>query len=730
MAGQELPKGILIEDKYKVDSLIGEGGLSKTYLAEDQETGKDVVLKTLSFDDIKDWKELELFEREIDILKNLDNSNIPDYYSHFKFKYNEEEIFVLVQEHVKGKNLYDLISGGKHFTNSQVRDILKVVLEVLVYIHRLNPPVIHRDITPKNVILDENNKVYLVDFGAVGKLVDSTMAAAMSNTFVGTIGYMPPEQLFGKATPASDLYSLGATVIFLLTGKQPSDFELDNMKIDFEKHVNIPKPFVDLISKMIEPDYKKRIDDAKRALNMLSDIIIVDKKSHEDKKKSRGKKKKDSEVDDEIENQFNEKSLSGKLYKAVSARDINYVKRLIEQGADCSQINPETGLAPLHVAAEKGYLRLTETLLEYCDVNIQAKDGKTPIVIAMENKNFDIVALLKRSNADINVRYGGKAMIHHACRNQKYDLVNILINYKADINLEDDNGKTPLEYAYDKNNISIEDLLIENGAVVNTDTYGRALLENAIAAKDSGYVKKLINEGADVNGKLREGMYPLEKAIFTAGSKTIVQMLINNGVDMNVRSQSGDTLFNEVIKKKKNFVDYFIDNGADVNNKTKNGDTPLLTAIKNKKREVVKKLIDKGCDVDLPGVKDMPPILVAYETKSYDILRMLAEAGADLNVKEKGLAILHKAVIENNKENVKLLIDAEAYLDVRDENNGKTPLQYAYERDFYEVKNMLIEAGADQDFDFKVTNKYKDLTPPPRKLRFIDKYRLLINKSS
>jgi hypothetical protein len=145
--------------------------------------------------------------------------------------------------------------------------ILTSVLEILNYIHLLNPPVIHRDITPKNIILSKNNKVYLVDFGSVGDI--NKNASFSGDTFVGTVGYMPQEQFMGKVTPECDIYSLGMSIIKIITGKDP--WELDeSIRADFAHYSNVSKSLEVLINKMVESDATKRISSASKALDILS----------------------------------------------------------------------------------------------------------------------------------------------------------------------------------------------------------------------------------------------------------------------------------------------------------------------------------------------------------------------------------------------------------------------------------------------------------------------------
>lgn len=147
-----------------------------------------------------------------------------------------------------------------------MRFIAKEVLEILIYLHELSPPVLHRDIKPSNLILGEDRHIYLVDFGAV-----QAQAAVTGVTFtiVGTSGYAPLEQFWGRAIPASDLYALGATLINLLTGIAPADLPQKDSRIQFIDKVNIQSSLLAWIEKVTEIAIEKRFTNAREALKAL-----------------------------------------------------------------------------------------------------------------------------------------------------------------------------------------------------------------------------------------------------------------------------------------------------------------------------------------------------------------------------------------------------------------------------------------------------------------------------
>ncbi|MFP4364301.1 MAG: protein kinase domain-containing protein [Spirochaetia bacterium] len=261
----QLNTGTIIEDNYEIQEKIGQGGMGTTYLAKKDD--EELVMKLVSLKQVDDWKGIELFEREIKTLKNIDHPNIPDYIDSFETKVDDTSYYVLVQEYAAGKSIQDLVRQGRRFSEDEVSRVLETMLEILDYIHNLNPPIIHRDVNPKNIILTDSGKVYLVDFGAVGSVVQDTIMAG--NTFVGTMGYMPQEQYYGKLTPATDLYALGLTCVYMLTGKHPYELETDGLKVEFTGLADISERLCAVVSKMIEPNANDRFQSAKTALDVL-----------------------------------------------------------------------------------------------------------------------------------------------------------------------------------------------------------------------------------------------------------------------------------------------------------------------------------------------------------------------------------------------------------------------------------------------------------------------------
>ncbi|BAY84640.1 serine/threonine kinase [Calothrix parasitica NIES-267] len=224
----------LLNNRYKIIRIIGQGGFGETFLAEDtyMPSAARCVIKQLKpvVDNPQIYQLIrERFQREAAILEELGkaSSQIPSLFAYF----TEAGEFYLVQEFIEGITLTDLLMQSGLQSESSVKEILVSLLPILSYVH--SKGIIHRDIKPDNIILRSSDKQpVLIDFGAVRETV-ATMVNSQGNTtssiVIGTPGFMPSEQAAGRPTFSSDLYALGLTAIYLLTGKIPQHLETDSL---------------------------------------------------------------------------------------------------------------------------------------------------------------------------------------------------------------------------------------------------------------------------------------------------------------------------------------------------------------------------------------------------------------------------------------------------------------------------------------------------------------------
>jgi tetratricopeptide (TPR) repeat protein len=261
----------ILQERYQLKQQLGKNVSRQTWLALDLavEPRESVIVKLLPFSPQTHWDELKLFEREAQVLKHLNHPRIPryrDYFSVDKEAGGGLPWFALVQDYIAGSSLQQLLTDGKRFTQTEAKEIATQLLNILVYLHELSPPVLHRDIKPSNIIQDSDEQIYLVDFGAVQ---EKAKAEGVTFTVVGTGGYAPPEQLWGRAVSASDLYALGATVIHLLTGTSPANLPQHRMRLQFKDKVTLTPSFAHWLEKLTDPAPERRFSQARQALSAL-----------------------------------------------------------------------------------------------------------------------------------------------------------------------------------------------------------------------------------------------------------------------------------------------------------------------------------------------------------------------------------------------------------------------------------------------------------------------------
>lgn len=274
------PAREVIAERYEILDEIGRGGQALTFLARDLQTDERVVLKELDLRRAGDWKAIELFEREGEVLGSLAHPGIPRYVDAFQVSdaTGEADIirFFLAQEFVPGESLRERIEAGRLLDETEASALLVELFDVLDYLHSQSPPVVHRDIKPANIIMRAGGGVALVDFGAVQEVVQET---AGGDTIVGTSGFLPPEQLMGRASPASDLYALGATVVYAMGGVHPADMPMRAMRLDFRGAVRCSAKLDKLLDKMLEPAVEDRLADVRQARDQLVDEANLPAKS-------------------------------------------------------------------------------------------------------------------------------------------------------------------------------------------------------------------------------------------------------------------------------------------------------------------------------------------------------------------------------------------------------------------------------------------------------------------
>jgi serine/threonine protein kinase, bacterial len=268
----------LLNNRYQVIQVIGAGGFGETFLAEDvhMPSRRRCVIKQLKPITNNDPQTYQLiqqrFEREAATLEYLGEScnQIPKLYAYF----SENGQFYLVQEWIHGQTLTKIVEAKGFESETAVREILLSLLSVLDYVH--SKGIIHRDIKPENIILRSvDGQPVLIDFGAVKETIRSVVNSPGHPTrslVIGTPGYMPSEQAVGRPVYATDIYSLGLTAIYLLTGKHPQELltDLKTGEILWQAHApNVSSQLAAVLNQAIKSHAGDRYSTASKMLYAL-----------------------------------------------------------------------------------------------------------------------------------------------------------------------------------------------------------------------------------------------------------------------------------------------------------------------------------------------------------------------------------------------------------------------------------------------------------------------------
>ena len=250
-----------VAGRYRVLKVLGAASDRRTYLARDAE-GRRVTLKEIALATARDAYSLDAFEREGQLLRQLRHSRIPPFVDSFTVGEGAGLRFYVAHRFVEGVPLDEEIPG-RVYTEEEVLETVEQILRTLVYLQSLSPPVFHRDVKPGNLIRRADGTLALVDFGAARERTVTLRSATM----VGTVGYMPPEQLAGQVDRTSDPYAAGSTALHMLTHQQPWEF-MDGPELRLPR-LPISTGAQRFLGRLLAMNREKRFADAAAALRAL-----------------------------------------------------------------------------------------------------------------------------------------------------------------------------------------------------------------------------------------------------------------------------------------------------------------------------------------------------------------------------------------------------------------------------------------------------------------------------
>lgn len=271
---ERLQRGTTLQDRYLILEIIGTGGMSSVYKGRDlhfPNVQKLVAIKEMTHM-VSDKTMYEMvvtnFEREADLLATLSHPAIPRIYDYF----THNNGLYLVMEYIAGKDLEAILQESDEFLpEDQVVSWAIEVCDVLSYLHNHRPePIVFRDVKPSNVMVDQHGHIRMIDFG-----IAKIFQPGQKGTMIGTEGYSPPEQYRGEASPAGDIYALGATLHHLLTRRDPRiepPFSFAERPIT-SINPNVTNEFESVINTSLAYDPKSRFPSAEAMKNALMNVV-------------------------------------------------------------------------------------------------------------------------------------------------------------------------------------------------------------------------------------------------------------------------------------------------------------------------------------------------------------------------------------------------------------------------------------------------------------------------
>lgn len=272
--------GSVVDGRYRITARLGVGSDGATYRAQDLDHGsnhrkagspndpRDVLLKVYNVEGT--WSAVRAWEREARALENLDHPAIPRCIEHKQLATGE---LLMVRAYCPGKTLQQRIDAGERLAGERVHCLTERLLDVLVHMQSLNPPVIHGDIKPSNIVVGDDGLAHLIDFAGVRATLRPRGTSGLGS---GTVGYAAPEQAAGRPGLGSDLYALGATLVHVLSHVHPSDLPARGLTLDFAQHVAVEPSLVAWLGRLLEPKPEERFASAVAARDAyLGDVSAL-----------------------------------------------------------------------------------------------------------------------------------------------------------------------------------------------------------------------------------------------------------------------------------------------------------------------------------------------------------------------------------------------------------------------------------------------------------------------
>ncbi|XP_033717942.1 ankyrin repeat and protein kinase domain-containing protein 1 isoform X1 [Tursiops truncatus] len=588
------------------------------------------------------------------------------------------------------------------------------------FLHSMNPPLLHLDLKPGNILLDSHMHVKVSDFGLSKWMEQSAwMQYIKRSALQGTLSYIPPE-MFPESNkgpgPKYDVYSFGIVIWEILTQKKPySGFNMMTIMVRVAaglrpslQPVSDEWPaeaqhMVDLMRRCWDQDPKKRpcFPDITVETDTLLSLLqspVADPESEALARKvsCTACLRRPREVSEEISQELTDSADSGDYLKRVlTLSDGESLVLRDEQLRIC-----ENKVTALHFLVAQGRLERVRLLLaQEVDVDCQTACGYTPLLVATQDQHPDLCALLLKHGADANlVDEDGWAPLHFAAQNGDDRTARLLLDHGARVDAQEHGGWTPLHLAVQNNFENVARLLVSRQADPNLqEAEGKTPLHVAAYFGHVSLVKLLTGQGAKLDARQRNLRTPLHLAV-ERGKVRAIQHLLKSGAAADALDQRGYSPLHIATARGKHLVGkMLLRYGASLELPTHQGWTPLHLAAYKGHLEIIHLLAESHADVGAPGGMNWTPLHLAARHGAEVVVSALLQCGADPNAPEQsGWTPLHLAVQRGAFLSVINLLEHHADVHARNKV-GWTPAHLAALKGNMAILRVLVKAGAQLD---------------------------------
>uniref|UniRef100_A0A0P6JC46 Ankyrin repeat and protein kinase domain-containing protein 1 n=1 Tax=Heterocephalus glaber TaxID=10181 RepID=A0A0P6JC46_HETGA len=593
------------------------------------------------------------------------------------------------------------------------------------FLHSIKPPLLHLDLKPGNILLDNNIHVKISDFGLSKWMEESTRMQYIERSALrGTLSYIPPEMFLqsNKAPgPKYDVYSFGIVIWELLTQKKPYT-GLNMMTIIIRVAAGMrpslhpvsdewpgeAQQMVDLMRRCWDQDPKKRpcFLDITVETDMLLSLLQCPVADPEIEALAR-------KVSCKPSLRHRAQQVSEEAGQELTDSDSgDYLKQVL-QPSDSESFVPsdeelrvyENKVMPLHFLVAQGSVEQVRLLLAHeVDVDCQTASGYTPLLIAAQDQQPDLCALLLTHGADANlVDEDDWAPLHFAAQNGDDRTARLLLDHGALVDAQEHEGWTPLHLATQNNFENVARLLVSRHADPNLrEAEGKTPLHVAAYFGHVSLVKLLTSQGAELDAQQRNLRTPLHLAV-ERGKVRAIQYLLKSGAAPDALDQSGYSPLHIAAACSKYLIcKMLLRYGASLELPTQQGWTPLHLATYKGHLEIIHLLAESHADMGALGSMNWTPLHLAAHHGEETVLLALLQCGAHPNAAEQsGWTPLHLAVQRGAFLSVINLLEHGA--DVHACNKvGWTPAHLAALKGNTAILKVLIRAGAQLDIQDEV----------------------------